>query len=111
MFSICKEKEHNFQKHQNIALLYLNLRKKITKKCSIFYSSSTGTLESKNANRLFSLLVAKSTPWSQAFLAEMLETGDENREPPLIGLPLSLISHYFFLLKYLDGGTKAEIFA
>ena len=30
MFSICKEKEHNFQKHQNIALLYLNLRKNIT---------------------------------------------------------------------------------
>ena len=36
MFSICKEKEHNFQKHQNIALLYLNLRKKIAQKCSIF---------------------------------------------------------------------------
>ena len=36
MFSICKEKEYNFQKHQNIALLYLNLRKKITQKCSIF---------------------------------------------------------------------------
>ena len=36
MFSICKEQEHNFQKQQNIALLYLNLRKKITQKCSIF---------------------------------------------------------------------------
>ena len=35
MFSIFKEKEYNFQTNQNIALLYLHLRKKITKKCSI----------------------------------------------------------------------------
>ena len=56
-------------------------------------------------------LVTKSAPWSLAFLAEMLETGDENREPTLICVPLSLISHYFLLLKYLWGGTKAEIFA
>ena len=35
MFSICKEKEHKFQTNQNIALLYLHLRKKITQKCSI----------------------------------------------------------------------------
>ena len=61
-------------------------------------------LELKNSSRLFSLLVAKSAPWSQAFLAEMLETEDKNCEPPSIGLPLSLISHYFLLLKYLEGG-------
>ena len=34
----------------------------------------------------------------------MLETEDKNCEPPSIGLPLSLISHYFLLLKYLEGG-------
>ena len=45
-----------------------------------------------------------------AFLAEMLETGDDNREPPLIGLPLSLISHYFPLLKYLEGWYKGRNF-
>ena len=42
-----------------------------------------------------------------AFLAEMLETGDENREPPLIGLPLS---HYFLVLKYLEGWYKGRNF-
>ena len=36
MFSICKEQEHNFQKQQNIALLYLNLRKKSLKNAQFF---------------------------------------------------------------------------
>lgn len=29
----------------------------------------------------FSLLITKTASWSQTFLAEMLETGVENREP------------------------------
>ena len=37
-----------------------------------------------------------------AFLAEMLETGDENREPPLIGLPLSLT---LFFRAQISGGV------
>ena len=118
MFSICKEQEHNFQKQQNIALLYLNLRKKNNSKMLNFL------IELHRNSRVekckpwvgwgrticvtpFSLLVTKSAPRSQAFLAEMLETGDENREPPLIGLPLS---HYFLLLKYLGGWYKGRNF-
>ena len=37
-----------------------------------------------------------------AFLAEMLETGDENREPPLIGLPPSLT---LFSSAQISGGV------
>ena len=37
-----------------------------------------------------------------AFLAEMLETGDDNREPPLIGLPLSLT---LFSRAQISGGV------
>lgn len=31
--------------------------------------------------QFFSLLITKTASWSQTFLAEMLETGVENREP------------------------------
>ena len=54
------------------------------------------TLESKIANRPFSLFVANTTSWSRMFLAAMLRTGDENHELPLLlGLPLSPILCYF----------------
>ena len=54
--------------------------------------------------------VAKSTSSFQASQVETRKIGDENLELLSLGLPLSPITCYWILLRYLEGGVKAEIF-